>query len=124
MSRLQILVISSSPETGAWLAGRLCSRRFAVVTSQPGPALVRAVRAGRPDLAVLDGIDARPELAKLEVALLKDRYPEVRIIALSEHSSEFDAEVVEQGVFCYLAGCSREDLLRVVEAGSRNRDGR
>lgn len=121
MDRLQVLVISAGPETGFWLAGRLSSVCFEVRTTRPGPALVEAVRAAKPSLVVVDGIDARPGMASLEVALLKDCNPDVRIIALSDFSSEVDAEVVEQGIFCYLAGCSREELLRVIEAAARKR---
>jgi DNA-binding response OmpR family regulator len=119
--RLNVLVISTGPATGAWLEERLDARRFSVGTAQPGPDLIRAVREAQPQIAVLDGIDARPELARLEVALLKDRSPGVQIIALSAQSSELDVEVIEQGVFCYLGGCSLEELLRVVESAARGR---
>jgi hypothetical protein len=61
-------------------------------------------------------------MAQMEVALLKDQHPGIPIIALSEQSSEFDAEVVEQGIFCYLAGCSRDELLRVIEAAVVERE--
>jgi hypothetical protein len=69
-------------------------------------------------VAVLDGIHGRPGVAPLEVALLKDHSPDVRIVALSGESSELDGDVIEQGVFCYLAGCRRDELLRVIEAAA------
>jgi DNA-binding response OmpR family regulator len=122
MGHLQILVISAGPETGSWLKARLSPLHFEVRTAPPGPGLVRAVREGQPHVAVVDGIHARPEIAPMEVALLKDQSPGVQIIALSENSSEFDAQVVEQGIFCYLGGCSREELLRVIEAAARERE--
>jgi DNA-binding NtrC family response regulator len=122
MSHLQVLVVSAGSETGSWLAERLCPQRFKVSTARPGPALIRAVREKHPHMAVVEAINARPGTAQMEVAVLKERYPGIRIIALSEHSSEFDAEVVEQGIFCYLAGCSREELLRVIEAAAGERE--
>jgi DNA-binding response OmpR family regulator len=118
MTRTSLLVVSSRAAMGAWLARSLNRERFDVRAVRPGAALLEAMRAGKPDLAVLDGIDAHPESAQLTVALLKDRYPDVRIVALSDDSSEADGEVIEQGVFCYLAGCTREELLRVIEAAA------
>jgi DNA-binding response OmpR family regulator len=124
MSRMDVLVVSSESEIGAWLAGRLSRDKFEVRAVRPGPALVEAVRERQPHLAVLDGIDAHPEAAQLAVALLKDRNPAVRIVALSGASSETDGEVIEQGIFCYLASCSRDELLRVIQAAVNAGDGR
>jgi DNA-binding NtrC family response regulator len=122
MGAVKVLVVSAGAETGSWLAERLSSLRFEVRSARPGPGLIRAVRENQPHLAVIEGIHARPEMASMEVALLKDHNPEVQIIALSDHSSEFDAPVVEQGLFCYLGGCSREELLRVIEAAIDQRE--
>lgn len=116
MNRLHVLVISAGCETGAWLSERLSAERFRVSTARPGPDLIPAVRDGRPHVAVLDGVHARPDVAQLEVALLKDQSPGVRIIALSDEPSPRDAEVIEQGIFCYLGGCSLGELLRVIES--------
>jgi DNA-binding response OmpR family regulator len=122
MSRLNLLVVSMDDETGAWLSERLSPLEFEVSVAPPGPKLIEAARRTRPHLAVLEGIDDRPRAAPLEVAILKDQSPGVLIIALSEDSSEFDAEVVEQGIFFYLAGRSREELLRVITAAARERE--
>ena len=122
MALLKLLVISADEETGAWLAERLSPLDFAVTNVAPGPKLLEAARKTKPHLAVLDKIDSRPKTAPLEVAILKDQSPGVQIIALSEYSSEFDAGVVEQGIFFYLAGCSREELLRVIAAAAGERD--
>jgi DNA-binding NarL/FixJ family response regulator len=118
---LNVLVISPGRQTDSWLIRRLDPRRFALRYVRPGPGLVQAVRAAPPDVAVLDGIHARPELAAIEVALLKAHNPAVQIIATSDQSSELDARVIEQGVFCYLAGCSRDELLRVLHAAAQSR---
>jgi DNA-binding response OmpR family regulator len=116
---MQVMVISADPATAVWLADRLACQGIAVMQTEPGPDFIRAVRASRPQVAVLDRIDARPQLAPTEVALLKDQNPGVRIIARSGDSSELDAGVIEQGIFCYLGGCSLDELLRVVESAAR-----
>jgi DNA-binding NtrC family response regulator len=121
MPHLQVLVVSAGLETGDWLAARLCPQLYEVRSASPGADFVRVLRERRPDVAVIDGIHARPAVAPMEVALLKDRSPGVQIIALSDESSVNDAAVVEQGVFCYLAGCSRDELLRVVQAATVER---
>jgi DNA-binding response OmpR family regulator len=122
MSRFRVLVISSDSTTGAWLAARLDASAFDVTSTRPGPSLLRLIRERRPELAVLDGIDARPGLAQMEVALLKDQSPGVRIVARCERSSERDADVVELGIFCYLADRSLDSLLRVVQAAAGERN--
>ncbi|HUH13600.1 MAG TPA: hypothetical protein VMK65_10840 [Longimicrobiales bacterium] len=124
MSRLNVLVVSPRASTATWLADRLDPNRFLVSLARPGPRLVESIRARRPDLAVLDEIHARPGVAQMEVALLKDQRPDVQIIALSDDSSERDGDVVEQGIFCYLGGCSLDELLRVIQAAAQDRDTR
>jgi hypothetical protein len=121
MSRLNVLVISAGSQTGAWLASRLSPGRFVVHVTRPGPTLIAAVRELRPHVAVLDGIDARPAAAQMEVALLKDQSPGVQIIALSGDSSERDGGVIEQGIFCYLAGRSLDELPRLIAAAAAER---
>jgi DNA-binding NtrC family response regulator len=116
--RMQVMVISAEPGTAAWLAERLAARGIAVVPTEPGPEFIRTIRVSRPQVAVLDRIDARPQLAPTEVAVLKEQSPGVRIIARSGESSELDAGVIEQGIYCYLGGCSLEELLRVVESAA------
>jgi CheY-like chemotaxis protein len=119
--RMNVLVVSAGDETGAWLARILEPQGFQVVTAMPGPGLIQQVRERRPDVAVLDRIDARPHVAQMEVALLKDQSPGIRIIAISAQSSEHDAEVIEQGIFCYLGGCSLQQLLCAVLCAARSR---
>jgi DNA-binding response OmpR family regulator len=113
---MKVIVISTDATTGSWLAHRLEPQGVTVLTAEPGRDLIQRLRRERPDVAVLDAIHTRPQLAPVEVALLKDRSPGVRIIALSGESSEHDVEVIEQGIFCYLGGCSLDELLRVVES--------
>jgi DNA-binding response OmpR family regulator len=120
---MKVMVIGAGSAIADWLGQQLGPRGVTVMLADPGPELIALVRAYRPDVAVLDGIHARPQLASMEVALLKDQDAGIRIIALSDESSELDAEVVEQGVFCYLGGCSREELLRVIESAARETGG-
>jgi DNA-binding NtrC family response regulator len=119
MTPFHLLVISADQETGAWLTENLPARRFLVRSTRPGSSLIPMLRSWRPQVAVVNGIDRRREAAELEVALLKDRSPGVQVIVQCERSSVLDAQLIEQGVFYYLAGRSRAELLRVVEAAAR-----
>jgi len=98
---------------------RLSAERFEVVVVEPGPDVVRAVCRDRPGIAVIDRIDERPEAAQLEIAVLKEMWPGVEIIALSLHSSEADASIVEQGVFYYTGAASMDEIVRVIHAAER-----
>jgi DNA-binding response OmpR family regulator len=116
---MRVMVIGADGAVADWLCEQLAPRGITVILAEPGPELIPLVRAYRPHVAVLDGIHARPQMASMEVALLKDQHNGIRIIAMSDEPSELDAEVVEQGIYCYLGGCSREELLRVIESAAR-----
>jgi DNA-binding response OmpR family regulator len=120
-SRQKILVVSAGSATAVELSARLNAQQYQVVAARSGAGLIRALRQMRPHLVVVDSIDARPDAAQLEVALLKDQCPGVPIIALSAVSTETDGAVIEQGIFCYLGGASLEELVRVIEVACRER---
>ena len=67
---------------------------------------------GQDQIAVIDRIHERPDAAQMEIAILKEAYPDVRIIALSEQPSARDACLVEQGVFYYLTMGVGPELIR------------
>lgn len=79
---------------------------------------MKALRREAPEIAVIDGIDERPQAAQIEIALLKDRCPDVQVIAVSGRSSESDAGVVEQGIFYYLTASIGHELPRLIEAAA------
>lgn len=116
---IRVLVISSSGALSAALSEELPSSRFHVLEVRPGPRVLDAARRERPRIAVVDGIDERPEAAQLEIAVLKELCPGVEIIALSNESSEQDASVVEQGVFYYQGDASAGELVRIIDAAER-----
>jgi DNA-binding response OmpR family regulator len=116
---IRIVVISSSGALSAALSEELSSSRFHVLDIRPGPRVLDAARRERPRIAVVDGIDERPEAAQLEIAVLKELCPGVEIIALSHESSEQDASVIEQGVFYYRAAASSDELVRIIDAAER-----
>lgn len=118
MAPKKVLVISPSESLRTWLSNSLSPARFCIWHSCPGSEVLPAVLSVRPQIAVVDGIDARPEAAQLEIALVKSVCPEARIIALSGHSSGADAPVLEQGVFYYMAATSNGDLVRVLESAA------
>lgn len=111
----RLLVVGPSQSLRDTLAQELPPNRFSVWYCRPGAAVLGTLRRIRPDIAVLDAIDGRPEAAQLEIALMKSSYPETRIIAVSGCSSGGDASVVEQGVFYYMAAPSEGELARAVE---------
>lgn len=113
------MVISPSGALSAALARELPPSRFLVLDIRPGPRVLEAARREQPRIAVVDGIDRRPESAQLEIALLKELCPGVEIIALSNESSEQDASVIEQGVFYYRAAASAHELVRIIDAAER-----
>lgn len=119
MSTTTVVVISPSEQLGAVLSQALSPERFDVVEVRPGPGVLRVLRRERPRIAVVDRIDERPEAAQLEIALVKELCPEAPIVALSGKSSETDAQVLEQGIFYYMAAPSGGDLVRVIHAAER-----
>lgn len=119
MQTARVVVVSPSRALGTALVRRLPSARFDVVDAEPGPDVIKAVSRNRPGIAVIDRIDERPEAAQLEIAVLKELWPGVEIIALSSNSSEIDASIVEQGVFYYTAAAPIEEVVRVILAAER-----
>lgn len=117
-----LLVVSPSEALRHALESELSRERFRVWYTRPGAPVLSALQQSRPCIAVLDGIDGRPEAAQLEIALVKSMCPEARVIVVSGCSSGSDASVVEQGVFYYMAAPSRQELVRAVEVAAR--DGR
>lgn len=120
MQRTQVAIISPTADLGATLSRSLSAGRFDLADIRPGPAVLRELRRFRPEIAIVDRIDERPEAAQLEIALLKDLCPEAPIIALSGESSESDAPIVEQGIFYYMAAPSDGDLIRVIDAAEHS----
>jgi len=116
MKPIRILV--SSPETsiGAFLESTLSTSRFRVITINPGPSFIEM--AQRAEIAVIDCIDERPDVAQLEIAFLKKIQPKIPIIVISRNSSDRDVRVVEQGIYYYLAGKPEEKLVRVIQAAA------
>lgn len=120
MQCTSVAIISPSADLGVALSRSLSAGRFELTDIRPGPAVLRDLRRCRPEIAIVDRIDERPEAAQLEIALIKEICPETPIIALSRDSSESDASVVEQGLFYYMAAPSNGDLIRVIDAAQHS----
>lgn len=110
----RLLLVSPSQSLHEMLVRELPRDRFRVWWIRPGAGVLKGVRTSRPHVVVVGGIDARPEAAQLEIALVKALCPRSRVIALSDCSSEADASVVEQGVFYYVAAPAPNELVRAV----------
>lgn len=118
MQTARVVVVSPSRDLGTALAQRLSSTQFEVIYVEPGSDVVKAVSRDRPGIAVIDRIDERLAAAQLEIAVLKELWPGVEIIALSSNSSEADATIVEQGVFYYTADAPVDEVIRVIHAAA------
>lgn len=116
--RTCILVSSPDSRLARMLEAHLPQASFEIVAVQPGAAFVSAVRRHRPRIALLDRVHERADSAQMEIAVLKDAYPKVRIIAVSQEPTSSDAKVVEQGLFYYLSAPVADELLRVVRAAA------
>ena len=116
----RVRVFVSSPSKLVWdfLKDRLPAARFSVTAVQPGATFLETVRREHPDIAVIDCFEKNVEAAQLEISLLKDIQPEVRIIALSKESSPEDALIVELGVFYYMTAPVGMELVQVIEAAA------
>ena len=121
MRATNVLVISPTGELRQSLAGSLAdSCRVAGI--RPGAGVLGVIQRERPAVVIVDRIDERPEAAQLEIALVKERCPSARVIALSRNSSDADAPVVEQGIFCYVASPCEDELVRLIHAATRAAD--
>ncbi len=116
MKPIRILVSSPETSTGAFLESTLSASRFRVFTINPGPSFMEL--AHRAEIAVIDCIDERPDVAQLEIAFLKKMRPKIPIIVISRNSSDRDVRIVEQGIYYYLAGKPEEKLVRVIHAAA------
>lgn len=116
MDATTLMVIGPSADLGRSLMRLLPPSRFEVIQVLPGAGLLRGLRWKRPRIAIIDRIDDRPESAQLEIALMKEMYPDAPIIAVSANSSTADACVVEQGIFCYVAAPEDDELVRIIHA--------
>ncbi len=115
-----VLVSSPTSDVRDFLSDRLGHADFEILGVEPGRAFADAVMRVRPDIAVIDRIDERPEVARAEITYLKENCPKVKIIALSKESSAKDAAIVEQGVCFYLAEDWKPRLVQVTESVARS----
>lgn len=115
---MRVLVVSTDQAVADFLRRELATSEFEVLPTLPGPEFVRALRRARPDIAVIDRVHARGDVAEVEVALLRDARPEVRVILVSEVPSREDGRLVEAGVFFYLSASPPLRLPELVRAAA------
>ena len=116
---IRLLVDSMDPNTALFLRGRLDADRFQIVSVAPDASFETIARETRPEIAVIDQIHVRREVARARLGALKQMCPGIRVIVVSEHPSARDGTVVEQGVFYYLTLHVGPELVRVIEAAAR-----
>lgn len=115
---IRILVDSPDPNTVEFLRKRLSNARFKIVTANEKQRFSEFAHRAQPQIAIIDRIHERQEIARQQIAALQEMCPGVRIIAISQQPSSDDASVIEQGVFFYLTLSVGDELIRVIEAGA------
>lgn len=115
---IRILVDSPDPNTVAFLRKRLSDARFRIVTANKRQRFSEFAHREQRQIAIIDRIHERQEIARQQIAALQEICPGVRIIAISEEPSSDDASVIEQGLFYYLTLPVGDELIRVIEAGA------
>ena len=115
---MRVLVVSPDRALVDFLRRELATPEFEVLATLPGAEFVRAVRRARPDIAVIDRVHARRDVAEMEVALLRDMRREARIILVSEVPSREDGCLVEAGVFFYLSASPPLRLPELIHAAA------
>ena len=121
-SEQRVLVISPEAAVEEMLRRQLPPAQFEVVRLAPGGGLVLGVRRLRPDIAVIDQVHVRRAAVPMEVALLRDARPEVRVIAVSagNGTAAEDALLVELGLFFFLQASPPVRLPDLVLAAGRS----
>ena len=117
---LRVLVVSHERTIGEFLKATLDPFRFIVSVVSPGSIFFHVSRREQPEIAVIDSVDMRPGAAQLEIELLKEISPEIRVIALTQQSSPRDADIVEQGIFYYMSSIAGAELIQIIEAAARS----
>ncbi len=117
---MRVLVISPDRNLEQFLDRELGTAGIEVLGSQPGPAMIAAARATRPEIAVIQSSEARRGVTALEHAILRAIQPDVRTIVVSESLSAADADIVEAGVFYYMSASPPVRLPDVVRAAVRS----
>jgi hypothetical protein len=122
----RVLVISPKVSLEALLSRRLPPDHFEMVRLEPGGGVVAAIRRVRPHIAAIDEVHARPVAVAMEVALLRDVRPEVRVIAVSAEAGNTreEASLVELGLFFNLRAAPPLRLPDLVVAAARSLRGR
>ena len=113
-----VLINTSDAALANSIRSRLRASGLAVAICRPGISFMQAARRERPEVALLDAIEARVDAAQMEIEVLRDLSQDVRIIVVSRKPSERDAWVVERGVFFYMAAPELDEVVRVLEAGA------
>lgn len=115
---IRILVDSTDPGTIEFLRKQLSDVRFKIIATNQKQCFSEVAQLEQPQIAIIDRIHERQEIARQQIEELQEICPGVRIIAISEQPSSEDASVIEQGLFYYLTLPIGNELIRVIEAGA------
>lgn len=117
MKIIRIIVVSPEKHISQCLSENLSGSVYEIIDCRPGSEKLVEL-GGIADIAVIDRIDEQLDLSRFEITVLKKAQTNLPIIVISQYSTGRDADVINQGVFYYLAGYSEQRLLRVVRAAA------
>ncbi len=115
-------VLISKPGQGLveFLSAHLDGAHFRLLVVLETARLVEVLVREQPPIVILDRVHERQREARAELAVVRQYIPRARVIALSQESSDHDGQIVEQGVFYYLAAPPGPELVRIIKAAERS----
>lgn len=120
----RVLVSASDPGFIEELKNRLPSEKFDLTyfcinigdsSSSQSIRLLNLVVDESPDILIFE-LGLNEQSPDVLISAIKKIRPNLKIIALSKSPSAKDADVVEQGVFYYMAKPEDEELVQVIQA--------
>lgn len=113
--RIQVLIADDRPRSRDGLKALLATWPEIEIVGEAadGQEAVQLVEECRPDVVLMD--DRMPVMAGLEATrLIKDRWPEVKVIVLTMYRS-YQADALAAGADAFLVkGCPAEELLEAI----------
>jgi DNA-binding response OmpR family regulator len=111
---MRILIITSDNYTGKTLINQLADRHYDVECAERGTKAISLLRRHSFDVAIVDTFLPDIEGVNL-INILKTDYPDLKIIAMSNHNSrEIEMAVRKQGVLYYMLKSSDIQHLTII----------
>jgi CheY-like chemotaxis protein len=116
----KLLIVDDHAPTRQWLRGALASPTRTITESTDGAEAVTAFAAQQPDWVLMD-IDMKPMDGLTATRLIKQSFPNARIIVVTNHATTFiRAEAEKAGAIYFL---EKQDLWRLPALVSKGGEG-